>query len=73
MRAAMPVGLLAFVVAGSTPVSAQHILKSEPLFLAPYGVALVQNNACAAGKIMKVTGAIRGLRRKKVCVTIAAN
>src|SRR5436305_1716181 len=51
---------------------AQTILKSEPLVLAPYEVAFVQDAACPAGKVLKVTGAIRGLNRKKACVTIAA-
>ena len=48
------------------------ILKSEPLVLAPYEVAFVQDASCPAGKVLKVTGAIRGLHRKKACVTLAA-
>jgi hypothetical protein len=51
---------------------AQTVLKSEPLALAPYEVAFVQDASCAAGKVLKVTGAIRGLHRKKICVTLAA-
>jgi hypothetical protein len=51
------------------PCAAQTVLKSEPLMLAPYEVAFVQDAACPAGKVLKVTGAIRGLHRKKVCVT----
>ena len=54
------------------PCSAQTILKSEPLVLAPYEVAFVQDAACPAGKVLKVTGAIRGLHRKRVCVALAA-
>jgi hypothetical protein len=54
------------------PCVAQTILKSEPLVLAPYEVAFVQDAACPAGKVLKVTGAIRGLHRKKSCVTIGA-
>jgi len=54
------------------PCSAQTILKSEPLFLAPYEVAFVQDASCAAGKVLKVTGAIRGLHRKKICVALAS-
>src|SRR3954468_6709557 len=50
------------------PCLAQTILKSEPLVLAPYEVAFVQDAACPAGKVLKVTGAIRGLHRKKACV-----
>jgi hypothetical protein len=52
------------------PCFAQTTLKSEPLILAPYEIAFVQDAACPAGKVLKVTGAIRGLHRKKVCVTV---
>jgi hypothetical protein len=58
---------LAFA-AVSLPCSAQTVLKSEPLVLAPYGIVYVQDPSCAAGKVLKVTGAIRGLHRKRVCV-----
>jgi hypothetical protein len=44
----------------------------EPLILAPYEVAFVQDASCPAGKVLKVTGAIRGLHRRKTCVTLAA-
>src|SRR5262249_22278218 len=54
------------------PCSAQTILKSEPLALAPYEVAFVQGTSCPAGKVMKVTGAIRGLHRKRVCVVLSS-
>lgn len=62
--------LISFAVA--LPCSAQTILKSEPLALAPYEVAFVQDGSCPVGKVLKVTGAIRGLHRKRVCVTLAA-
>jgi hypothetical protein len=52
------------------PCAAQTVLKSEPLILAPYEIAFVQDAACPAGRVLKVTGAIRGLHRKKVCVII---
>ena len=52
--------------------SAQTILKSEPLWLAPYEIAFVQDVSCPAGKVLKITGAIRGLHRKKACVALAA-
>ena len=52
------------------PCAAQTVLKSEPLILAPYEIAFVQDAACPAGRVLKVTGAIRGLHRKKACVTI---
>jgi hypothetical protein len=53
-------------------VLAQTVLKSEPLVLAPYEVAFVQDAACPVGKVLKVTGAIRGLHRRKACVALAA-
>jgi hypothetical protein len=61
-------GLL--VLAGVTPAAAQSIRTAEPLVLAPYESALVYDGSCSAGKVLKVTGAIRGLRRKKACVAI---
>ena len=60
------------LAAMALPCAAQTILKSEPLVLAPYEVALVQDTSCGAGKVLKVTGAIRGLHRKRVCVPLAA-
>jgi hypothetical protein len=54
------------------PCSAQTVLKSEPLVLAPYEIAFVQDASCPAGKVLKVTGAIRGLHRKRACVAFAA-
>jgi hypothetical protein len=62
-------GLIFFAVA--LPCSAQTVLKSEPLALAPYEVAFVQDASCPAGQVLKVTGAIRGLHRRKACVTLA--
>jgi hypothetical protein len=61
--------LLAFAV----PCLARTVLKSEPLVLAPYESALVQDASCPAGKVLKVTGAIRGLHRRKACVTLSAD
>jgi hypothetical protein len=58
--------------AAALPCAAQTILKSEPLVLAPYEVAFVQDASCAAGKVLKVTGAMRGLHRKKTCVALAS-
>ncbi len=56
----------------AVPCGAQTILKSEPLVLAPYEIAFVQDASCGAGKVLKVTGAIRGLNRKRACVTVAS-
>ena len=65
--------LLGLILSAATlPCLAQTVLKSEPLVLAPYEIALVQDASCPAGKVLKVTGAIRGLHRRKVCVTLAA-
>ena len=60
------------LTAVALPCLAQTVLKSEPLMLAPYEVAFVQHPSCPVGKVLKVTGAIRGLHRKKACVTLAA-
>ena len=67
---AFALGLIFSAVA--LPCFALTVLKSEPLILAPYEVAFVQDASCPAGKVLKVTGAIRGLHRKKICVTLAA-
>jgi hypothetical protein len=56
----------------ATPSLAQTIRSSEPFLLAPYEVALVQDGSCSIGQVLKVTGAIRGLRRKKICIPIGA-
>jgi len=55
------------------PCLAQNVLKSQPLVLAPYEIAYVQDASCPAGKVLKVTGAIRGLHRKKACVMLVAD
>ena len=67
---ALGLGLILSAVA--LPCLAQTVLKSEPFILAPYEIAFVQDPSCPAGKVLKVTGAIRGLHRKKACVTLAA-
>jgi hypothetical protein len=54
------------------PCAAQTVLKSEPLLLAPYEVAFVESGLCPSGQVLKVTGAIRGLHRRKSCVVLAA-
>jgi hypothetical protein len=56
--------------AGITQCCAQNILKAEPFILAPYEVVLVADASCMDGKVLRVTGAIRGLRRKKSCVAM---
>jgi len=70
MRALLSVLILS---AAALPCLAQNVLKSEPLVLAPYETAFVQDASCPAGKVLKVTGAIRGLHRRKTCVALAAD
>ena len=55
----------------AAPCLAQTVLKSEPLLLAPYEIAFVQDASCPVGRVLKITGAIRGLHRRKVCVALA--
>jgi hypothetical protein len=62
-----------FFSALTLPCLAQNVLRSEPLVLAPYEIAYVQDGSCPAGKVLKVTGVIRGLHRKKACVTLASD
>jgi hypothetical protein len=69
MRIFVSAVVFSFVIA--MPCSAQTILKSEPLVLAPYEVAFVKDASCPSGKVLKVTGAIRGLHRRKACVVLA--
>jgi hypothetical protein len=65
---AIALGLILSAVA--LPCVAQTILKTEPLSLAPYQTAYVSDSSCAPGKVLRVTGAMRNLPRKKVCVTL---
>ena len=67
---AFALGLI--LAAVCAPCFAQTVLKSEPLVLAPYEIAFVQDTSCGVGKVLKVTGAIRGLHRKKVCVVLGS-
>jgi hypothetical protein len=68
MRALVPVLIFSVV---ALPCLAQTVLKSEPLTLAPYETAFVQDTSCPVGKVLRITGAIRGLHRRKVCVALA--
>jgi hypothetical protein len=56
------------LLAAIQPSFAQKLLTTEPLILDPYTVVFVNDGSCSAGKILKVTGAIRGLHRKKSCI-----
>ncbi|MFT6670910.1 MAG: hypothetical protein ACJAVZ_002382 [Afipia broomeae] len=69
MRTVVALALLCTV---SAPCLAQELspnfLKKEPYFLSPWSVVYVDNGSCGVGKVMKVTGALGALRRKKACV-----
>jgi hypothetical protein len=56
----------------ATPAFAQKLLNSEPLMLDPYAVVYVNDGSCSVEKILKVTGAIRGLHRKKACAPMSS-
>ena len=58
--------------ASALSCQAQTVLKSEPLLLSPYEIVFVESASCPSGQVLKVTGAIRGLHRRKSCVTLAA-
>jgi hypothetical protein len=58
--------------ATALPCAAQTVLKSEPLLLSPYEIVFVESASCPTGQVLKVTGAIRGLHRRKSCVTLTA-
>lgn len=65
MRTALAV---LFVCAAAQPCLAKNFLKTEPYFLAPFSVVYVDNGVCGAGKVLKVKGALGGMRRQKTCV-----
>jgi hypothetical protein len=61
------------LLAAVQPSFAQKLLTTEPLMLDPYAVVFVNDGSCSPGKILKVTGVIRGLHRKKSCVSASEN
>jgi hypothetical protein len=71
MRTVVAIALLCFVTA---PCVAQdmtpNFLKNEPYFLPPSSVVFVDNGTCGVGKVLRVTGALGALRRKKMCVAM---
>ena len=50
--------------------SAQTILKREPHYLAPGAIVYVDTGRCGVGKVMKVTGIMKGISRRKSCVSL---
>jgi hypothetical protein len=57
-----------FGILMAEPGLAQTILGREPLYLAPYEAAYVHSASCGAGMVLKVTGSMRHLPRKRACV-----
>jgi hypothetical protein len=57
------------LLAAIQPSFAEKLLTTEPLILDPYAVVYVNDGSCSFGKILKVIGVIRGLHRKKSCVS----
>jgi hypothetical protein len=70
MKMRVLASVLVLFSVSALPCSAQTVLKSEPLVLAPFEVAFVQAASCPFGQVLRVTGAIRGLNRKKTCVAL---
>jgi len=71
MRTASFALVLGFLVVGlGGPAFGQSLLKSEPLVLAPYESVFVKDASCPGGRVLKVTGAIRGVHRRKSCVLL---
>jgi len=54
------------------PCSAPTVLRYEPLEPMPNEVAFVQDSFGFDGKVLKTTGAIRALDRRKACVVLGA-
>ena len=50
--------------------SARPILNREPHYLAPGVVVYVDSGQCGVGKVMKVTGASKGISRRKICMSV---
>jgi len=57
-----------FVALIAGPGFSQTILKRKPLYLAPYEAAYVYNASCGVGTVLKATGSMRSLPRKKLSV-----
>jgi hypothetical protein len=52
--------------------SARPILSREPYNLNPFVVVYVQNGTCGSGKMLKVVGSLRGVQRKRTCVSASS-
>lgn len=60
-------GILALAIIPGA--SARTILKREPHYLAPGVVVYVDSGQCGMGKVLKVTGASKGISRRKICMS----
>jgi hypothetical protein len=49
---------------------AQPILAREPLALNPFAIVYVQSGTCGYGKVLKVVGSLRGVQRKRTCISV---
>lgn len=58
------------VLFAAQPGFAQTYLNREPLHLRAYSSVLVVSPACGPARVMKVTGSIGALPRKRVCLAI---
>lgn len=52
--------------------SAQSILAREPHTLPPFAVVYVRTNSCSYGKVLRVVGSLKGLQRKRTCVSVSS-
>lgn len=66
MRCLLAVAVLLIV----QPAFAQTYLKREPLVLRAYTSVLVNSAACGPARVMKVTGSLGALPRKRTCIVM---
>ena len=66
------IGLAVLLLALSTasPSLAQKLYSYEPSVIEPYATVYVNDGSCSAGKVLRIQGTHRNLRRKKSCVPV---
>jgi hypothetical protein len=64
-------GALLIALSLAQPCFAQKLYPYEPLMMDPYSTIYVNDGSCSAGKVLKVQGAPRNHRRKKICVPMS--
>jgi hypothetical protein len=72
MGCVMRMLLLGIALLFAAQASAQPILAREPHTLPPFAVVYVQNDTCSYGKVLKVVGSLKGLQRKRTCVSVSS-